>query len=448
MMMAAISGLIPSSQDNMNGKYVFPSSQDNMNGKYVFSSTPGGKPGLFPTRYRDYPGGVESFDVLSPPMTTLYSQVWWKPLAPSQFPEDIVQRYHKKKMAIVGWEIDQVQTSGWSVPISASYNHHYVSQIIGAGARFRKVSLKGPSDPLAASLPKHGMVAWEQPQYIVEPSEEGGSIGAFSHQSIGSGNGGEYRKTFHGFAPGFALVIDSPTALQVTPMQIDTWNRHAMNVSAGAPSPKFVPGPLPRASLAPKGAQHSGLLECPMTTRLSKEVDGAYVALTHGACSAPILTANECFPAAAKTLAAATTRATSFSNASGSDATRPAGCSVAAVASHADGAPSAFAVFFNELTSSLAECTADAAQCICPLHPAPFGQATGALTYQPTNQSEDTGTGRADYFGHGSPGSGKMCMPNVSSSLLEQQNPTCDIRTYRGGQVRPSSRACSPRRCC
>ena len=78
---------------------------DNMNGDYVFSTTPGGTPGLFPKRYRDYPGGVESFDLYSPPMTTLYSQVWWSPLAPVSLPEDVVKRYAGKGMAIVGWEM-------------------------------------------------------------------------------------------------------------------------------------------------------------------------------------------------------------------------------------------------------------------------------------------------------------------------------------------------------
>ena len=417
-----------------------------MNGDYVFSSTPGGVPGLFPKRYHDYPGGVESFDVLSPPMTTLYSQVWWKPLAPTAFPDSFVKNYHGNKVAIVGWEIDQVRQTDdgdtVSVPISASYNHHYVSQIIGDGARFRKVSLSGPSDPLAARLPKHGMVAWEQPQYVVEPAVEGGSVGRFSHQSIGSGNGGEYRKTYHGFPPGFALVIDSPTALQVTPMQIDTWNRAAMNISKAASPPKFVAGPLPRASLAPKDAQHSGLLECPMTTRLSKEVDEEYAALSAGACATPILTFYECFPAAAKALAATGGgggggRGPALVNVSGSDASQPPGCSVAPIADDSvhggGGAPTAFRVFFNLLTSSRSECSAGA-RCICPVHPTPFGKAKGALTYQPTNQSADVGSGRADYFGHGSPGSGKMCLPSLSSSLLDEKNPTCDIRTYRGGQ--------------
>ena len=68
-----------------------------------------------------------------------------------------------------------------------------------------------------------------------------------------SSNGGEYRKSFHGFPPGYALVVDSPRAMQITPMQIDTWNREAMNLSGPLPPP-FVQGPLPRASLAPPGS--------------------------------------------------------------------------------------------------------------------------------------------------------------------------------------------------
>ena len=44
--------------------------QPNMNGPYVYSTTPGGTPGKLPAQYSDWPGGVESFDVLTPPMTT------------------------------------------------------------------------------------------------------------------------------------------------------------------------------------------------------------------------------------------------------------------------------------------------------------------------------------------------------------------------------------------
>merc|ERR1711871_357467 len=112
------------------GADFIPSQEENMNGDYVFSPTPNGTPGLFPKQYKDYPGGVEYYDVYSPPITTLYSQVWWKPLAPAPLPDDLVKKYAGKAMAIVGWEIDQVQrtpTGDISVPISASYNHHYTS---------------------------------------------------------------------------------------------------------------------------------------------------------------------------------------------------------------------------------------------------------------------------------------------------------------------------------
>ena len=60
-----------------------PSTAGNMNGAYPFSTTPGGKPGLFPKQYADYPGGVEFFDAYTPAMQTLYSQVWWKPHPPA-----------------------------------------------------------------------------------------------------------------------------------------------------------------------------------------------------------------------------------------------------------------------------------------------------------------------------------------------------------------------------
>jgi len=236
-----------------------------MNGDYVFSTTPGGKAGLFPKQYKDYPGGVESYDVYSPPITTLYSQVWWKPLETIPMPEEMVKKYNGTGMAIVGWEIDQVRRTpngDVSVPISASYNHHYTSQLIGAGARFRKIMLDGPDDPRAAGLRScsgHGMLNWDQPQYVVEEVKESELP---QRQVFSSANGGEYRKSYHGFAPGYALVIDSPTSFQITPMQIDTWNREAMNISGPLP-PRFVPGPLPRASLArfiPAASQTSELL--------------------------------------------------------------------------------------------------------------------------------------------------------------------------------------------
>ena len=82
-------------------------------------------------------------------------------------------------------------------------------------------------------------------------------------------------------------------------MQIDTWNRDKMDISGPLP-PKFVPGPLPAGSQAPTvNPEYSGLLECPMTTRIEKFVDGGYAVVTDAAtCSEPITTKWECFNAA------------------------------------------------------------------------------------------------------------------------------------------------------
>jgi len=66
--------------------------------------------------------------------------------------------------------------------------------------------------------------------------------------------------------------------------------------------------------------------------------------------------------------------------------------------------------------------------CICPQAPKPFGQATGNLVYHAVaNQSYDTGTGAVGF------GTGK-CANWPATNLIEQKNPTCDIRYYRGGQ--------------
>ena len=41
-------------------------------------------------------------------------------------------------------------------------------------------------------------------------------------------SGGEYRKSLHAYAPPFAQMVESPTVLSGSPMQIDTWNRAKM----------------------------------------------------------------------------------------------------------------------------------------------------------------------------------------------------------------------------
>ena len=170
---------------------------DNMSRRYPFSASAWRRAGASPEPVQGLPGRVEHFDVYSPPITTLYSQVWWQPLAPVELPPTSCARYNNTEMAIVGWEIDQVRRTpdgDVSVPISASYNHHYGTTIASAGAR-REGRAGRPERPARRRAARVFLArprALDQPQYVVRGGES---------VQIQSGNGGEYRKTFHGFPP-------------------------------------------------------------------------------------------------------------------------------------------------------------------------------------------------------------------------------------------------------
>ena len=94
-------------------------------------------------------------------------------------------------------------------------------------------------------------------------------------------------------------------------------------------APDFVPGPVPRNSWAPTSgpdAIYSGLLECPLTTRVRKEIQANYDVKSSGpACGdMTIQTAPECFQAVAKLLPNTTTT----TNTVDSNSSLPAGCSI------------------------------------------------------------------------------------------------------------------------
>lgn len=88
-----------------------------------------------------------------------------------------------------------------------------------------------------------------------------------------------------------------------------------------------------------------------MTTRLVKVINGAYAVESTGMPSTPILTFQECFHAAASTLH---TQGQVFFNQTGSDSSKPAGCSVTADLVN----PLHIHVFFNDHTSTTS-CSAD-----------------------------------------------------------------------------------------
>lgn len=520
-----------------------PTNQSNMNGEYLYSQTPGGHDTqrLFPAQYRDYPGGVMSFDVYTPPIKTLYSQVFWTGLDPVNLPEDVIQYFSGKDMAVVGFELDQVRRTkdgDVSVPINVAYNHHFESTMAGSNAVFEKVA----KSPHATGQ-----------RWAVRDLKPGGTPNS---QDFGAANGGETRKSFHGYAPGFAQVIHSPETFQVTAMQIDTWNRDKMKLTGSA----FVAGPEPRASLSPPNATYSGLLECPLTTRITKVLHADYTFKSTGSCASPVASASECFLGASKLIPGH-----NLTQTTGSDPGQPPACSVKAqdnftigvfynaaqsgvpcgakttklvgatqslvllelsldteaqlatisltgpvgvwfgvgfnasamkdapwavvvdgggglserkladqnpgvllapsvtVISNATSGNTRTLVFtrpfkgksseyfsFDASLSALAFINAignsptlsyhktktpsvvvllptSTGTCVCSSPPPPFGKAVGTLVYVKTPQPEDTGSGTINFDNN--------CEPWPRSQLLEAKNPTCDLRTYVGGQI-------------
>ena len=60
------------------------------------------------------------------PVTSTYGEVFWTSLPEVKLPEDIVQRFKGKGMAVVGFEVDQVRKTpegDVSLPINLAYNH-------------------------------------------------------------------------------------------------------------------------------------------------------------------------------------------------------------------------------------------------------------------------------------------------------------------------------------
>lgn len=339
--------------------------KSNMNGDYVLSSTPGAKNAqkLFPTQYKEYPHKeTTSFDVYSPVVSHLYSQVFWKGLPPVKLPNHIVEKFHGKVMAVVGFELDQVMEDGnnneFSVPINAVYNHHFESTMIGGSvARFELASPEDPRIREMRSSMGHGIPP-HQPYWLVVGGDEVSATGQPTRQEFGGANGGEVRQSFHGYAPGFAQLIESPTEIQITPMQIDTWNRAEMDLNNAT---HFVAGPLPRNSVASIDASYSGLLECPVTTRVHKHLPPqGFFPLAKGSCSisnGTIATEKDCYDAVAE-LVRETDSASLIQNMSGSDDRRPAGCSVRVLAVPInDEQERVIEAFYNEQKESTPDCS-------------------------------------------------------------------------------------------
>ena len=229
-----------------------------------------------------------------------------------------------KVIAITGYEQDQVMVSpvgqpgehpeqDVSVPINWAYNHHYMAWMTGKHSELIRVPNPDPNDVMAHGSP----MKWEAVD--LPSAKDRADTGIPTSQMFSEGNGGESRKSFHGYPDGFAQLIDSPTTWHITPMQIDTRNR-----DCGA-TPKdihnctnhAVPGPEPRQAryglgIPEGGSPYSGILECPCNGRYggdpaiygantkTKIITKHFALNAHGTCKNPIDNAPDCFNSLAK----------------------------------------------------------------------------------------------------------------------------------------------------
>ena len=115
----------------------------------------------------------------------------------------------RRVIAFTGYEQDQVIVSplgkpgenpelDTSVPINWAYNHHYAFFVTGTGAQMEEV----------AAQPGDDHVDWAGGGKKWVPRETTPSAGGFPTSTVFSdADGGESRKSFHGYPRGYAQLV-------------------------------------------------------------------------------------------------------------------------------------------------------------------------------------------------------------------------------------------------
>ena len=220
-----------------------------------------------------------------------------------------------------------------SVPITWAYNHHFEAYLMGANSEMKRV----PSNIAHKVGHSYGQNVWHsfmRGDVIDETPDSGIPVS----QWFSEGNGGEWRKSFHGYPKGMAQLIESPTAFQIEPMQIDTRNRKYNGTD-------FKPDILPQSSAAPPNASYSGLLECPCATRIEKNITVSYETALEGTCKTEVHNMKECIGAADNVGISSITDSKEIS-----DSSKPSGCFAI---TETDGKTN---LFYNTESSSTVKC--------------------------------------------------------------------------------------------
>jgi len=331
----------------------------NMNGNYFIAS---GDRQDVPFNIDFESKGMEYFDLYGPEIATLYGQVFWADQLNQPLPPDIVKRFAGKTIAVTGYEHDQVMVQpvgqpgvnpdkDVSVPINWAYNHHYEFWLTGKNAEMMWVP--AAKNDHYANEKRQKLVAVERASSDPLAAKRLGN-GLPTSSWFSEGNGGESRKSFHGYPKGFAQLIDLPIQWHLLPMQIDVRNREcgvspaAVGNCTGAPGNPYRPGVEPKQARWARpwdrtaGTNVSGVLECPCNSRFggdpavygpdtpTKRTIHKFMS-TPGGCqpTQSLTTAADCFAAAAAIETSVSKNLTVSSDA------LPAGCSIRLDASSA-----------------------------------------------------------------------------------------------------------------
>eukprot|EP01062_Namystynia_karyoxenos_P053991 TRINITY_DN4407_c0_g2_i1.p1 TRINITY_DN4407_c0_g2~~TRINITY_DN4407_c0_g2_i1.p1 ORF type:complete len:883 (+),score=253.05 TRINITY_DN4407_c0_g2_i1:102-2651(+) len=284
-----------------------------MNGEYpgIANGLPGFKP-----KHRG-----EWFEVYAHEVTTRYSEVFWTAQPAIDLPPELVSRFAGRAISITGFEVDIVRVDNatgkeTSVPSYEWYNHHWCVTITGGDAQMVYVGPRTHLDGVQRRAIEVHPPEWE-PRSV--------PTAAWSHsvvptaQNFWQGNGNEHRKSFKHLPQGYGQMVESPRKFVLQPMLINTKAPAGQRISPLQPKARGRDGG--GGSMAPPGANYSGLMECPCTTRVTKVIHG-YATQNSGRCAAGkgISTAQECFAAAAQMVSPL------VRNVSVSDDRSPAGC--------------------------------------------------------------------------------------------------------------------------
>jgi hypothetical protein len=275
------------------------------------------------------------FEVVTEPMHTRYSEVYWSTLPVVPLPADVVAKYKDQYIVISGFEVDVKRINNAtgeeeSVPVYESYNHHYGPAI---SSSYAEPVLDEFGQPTGVDH-GHGRMMNFRVKDGANPPADAKLVEDFVH-----GNGNEHRQIYHSASAGFGQIIYSPGTFYLGAMQIN------LNYNgSGVPG-----GPMPQWSRdhAPADAAWNPILECPCTTRTVKQL-GSLSSQLEGSCAKLPIASADCFAGAAQDFGAATIA----QNVTTTSGVLPPGCTVARVAEGKD----ALVVTWNENRTSTVAC--------------------------------------------------------------------------------------------